>query len=803
MANAYSLISSSVMLLLNTRSLELCHCIGRPPLYSILCHACGSDDLGFEDFRDPETLSRKPGFRRLWQACSQARDHGAEWLWTDAVCIDRGSSAALSDALNSLSRIYQECQFSIIHLEDFGSDDCMDEGLKERLANCAWAKSVWMLPHLIFPRHSFIYDGNWDEIGTKASLAEQLSSVTSIGRAVLRDPSRLSEYSIAKRISWASTLRASRTEDKAFSLMGLLGVNMPIVYGEGDKAFVRLQEEVLRDTKDFSLFAWRPVASQGYRGLLAHSPAEFEHFQNGPNGPFRIRGEVRPVAAGIIVEACFDTVGNDLMLPLENTDGYLYSIRLSRSQYGLVRPCFAHGGQFSWLRRQSRIDSQVNSKHQGRDMGHGLVLRVCVMRDVANSGCGTLGELGPDTYPSGHEHQSPACSIGSSPWEEVGRNFATPTSSHDTDGQSLIDPDAHDWEASAPGPSESMDQSEHSKCSMTKPNVESFGPGDEQTPHGLDYETKARMPEVVCASSPSGNLDLLASGTFVEGSGYKASLDGISLAAVISTPRKLDGEHPFVHAVPILIDSLIERFRDQVRQESSTRSAMHRNSQGRKKARLSFSKSYMDLQQTLDSEDIDTVAVQHSVQRKELIACPFYLRKKQAHRTCLTRYTLKSLEDVKEHLWAVHRRPIFCPICGQTFSKTTECDIHIRSRKCRPKSPIPPSYEGVTLSHIQELARQAELHLSTEDRWFAMWKTIFPDDTENPISWVYSTEEELKICALRQLWSRYRHSIVPSVLGNHAIQADALSDRDEDVEALCNTVLNGVIEIVLGFDQCV
>ncbi|KAI1378168.1 hypothetical protein F4677DRAFT_414581 [Hypoxylon crocopeplum] len=86
-------------------------------------------------------------------------------------------------------------------------------------------------------------------------------------------------------MSWASSRETTRIEDMAYCLLGIFDVNMPMIYGEGSKAFMRLQEEIVKDSSDMSLFAWRDVAPnsagdegwrfQSYRGIFARSPREF------------------------------------------------------------------------------------------------------------------------------------------------------------------------------------------------------------------------------------------------------------------------------------------------------------------------------------------------------------------------------------------------------------------------------------------------------------------------------------------------------------------------------------------------
>jgi hypothetical protein len=79
-------------------------------------------------------------------------------------------------------------------------------------------------------------------------------------------------------MSWASRRVTTRIEDMAYSLMGLFGVQMPLLYGEGRNAFLRLQLEILKMSDDESIFAWRTKSSSELgsgSGLLAPSPACF------------------------------------------------------------------------------------------------------------------------------------------------------------------------------------------------------------------------------------------------------------------------------------------------------------------------------------------------------------------------------------------------------------------------------------------------------------------------------------------------------------------------------------------------
>jgi hypothetical protein len=119
-------------------------------------------------------------------------------------------------------------------------------------------------------------------VGTKATLRQQIAAITRIDPHVLNgeDPTK---RTIFERMSWASGRSTSRVEDIAYSLMGIFDVFLPMLYGEGDRAFVRLQEEIMKRSEDYTIFAWKSSGpGPSRRGLFARSPSEFtERLQAG------------------------------------------------------------------------------------------------------------------------------------------------------------------------------------------------------------------------------------------------------------------------------------------------------------------------------------------------------------------------------------------------------------------------------------------------------------------------------------------------------------------------------------------
>jgi len=152
--------------------------------------------------------------------------------------------------------------------------------LEVNLPGCRWLSRGWTLQELIAPWHLDFYDHSWTRRGTKSSAAIRslLAQITRIDENTLSNPDNLSSIAVGRRMSWAVHRQTTRTEDMAYCLLGISDVNLPMTYGEGMKAFLRLQEAVALATADLSLFAWVDSKSpmpQPVRGLFARDPSEF------------------------------------------------------------------------------------------------------------------------------------------------------------------------------------------------------------------------------------------------------------------------------------------------------------------------------------------------------------------------------------------------------------------------------------------------------------------------------------------------------------------------------------------------
>ncbi|KAM6516416.1 hypothetical protein FALCPG4_014599 [Fusarium falciforme] len=269
------------MRLINAHTLLLHEFHGEnTPPYAILSHTWGDQEVTFQDWKDQGTAAEKSGFTKVRCACQQALNQGLEWMWIDTNCIDKTSSAELTEAINSMFAYYQQSKVCFAYLSDVPSAKGLDkEFLLWQIRNSRWFTRGWTLQELIAPQHLTFYAADWTRIGRKdESLAELITEVTGIDRVFLNGRKQANRACIAKRMSWLAKRTTTRVEDMAYCVLGIFDINMPLLYGEGPKAFTRLQEEIIKKTNDHTIFCWTwtPSVPRDWASLLAPSPIHFE-----------------------------------------------------------------------------------------------------------------------------------------------------------------------------------------------------------------------------------------------------------------------------------------------------------------------------------------------------------------------------------------------------------------------------------------------------------------------------------------------------------------------------------------------
>lgn len=267
------------------------------PEYGILSHVwlAAEEEISFQDVEKGRTSSEKQGRRKLDFARKQAHEDGFEYVWIDTCCIDKNSSAELAEAINSMYRWYKYAEVCYVYLADIldsvalkaqepGQGDT-NTWNRNSFGHSRWFKRGWTLQEMMAPEKEVrFYSSSWKRIGTLSELAGSIAEVTGIHVEALRRSSPVSSYSIAQRMSWAADRQTTKVEDQAYSLLGLFDVSLPIIYGEGERAFSRLQVELLRVYSDQTIFAWLALSpDQGEASferepsdLLAASPRDFK-----------------------------------------------------------------------------------------------------------------------------------------------------------------------------------------------------------------------------------------------------------------------------------------------------------------------------------------------------------------------------------------------------------------------------------------------------------------------------------------------------------------------------------------------
>ncbi|KAH7066373.1 heterokaryon incompatibility protein-domain-containing protein [Paraphoma chrysanthemicola] len=306
------------MWLLSATTLKLHAFTDAIPDYVILSHTWGQDEVSFDDISKCHAKTMA-GYDKIVGCCRQAIHDGFEWAWIDTCCIDKRSSAELSEAINSMYKWYWQASICYAYLSDVSGNLAWEEQLK-----CSrWFSRGWTLQELLAPDAVEFYDNSWKLLGTRARLVDHIQEITKIDRRFLLNRDTIRDASIATKFSWAAPRITTRVEDRAYCMLGLVQVNMPMLYGEGDRAFYRLQLEIIRQTNEHSIFAWQPHSADWQTtAVLAPSP-----------GCFISAADITPIAARKSIETMtHEVTNNGLRITLP-------SIRIDQSRIIALLDC--------------------------------------------------------------------------------------------------------------------------------------------------------------------------------------------------------------------------------------------------------------------------------------------------------------------------------------------------------------------------------------------------------------------------------------------------------------------------------
>ncbi|KAI1453899.1 heterokaryon incompatibility protein-domain-containing protein [Annulohypoxylon moriforme] len=316
------------------------------PEYAILSHRWGAveDEVVFDEMQNrSEKAQRKKGYQKIQKCCEIASSTGFEYIWIDTCCINKEKQYELDSTLASMFKDYREAQVCYAYLPDVSADDNpFDEGSEFRRSS--WFRRGWTLQELVAPLSVIFFDRDWNEIGTKSNLKAVINEITDIPHKVLSmNESR--NISLAERRAWANGRDTLKIEDKAYSLMGLLGIKIPVKYGEGEEALRKIDAEIerlkgieSRDPSNFNVASWTR-GEREYRFLLPiqHPPPQDIHIE---------RRDLEDPAWDIgqdEIKLQFKGSGNCATIIFKNASGLVFAICLGVHNYhvwcGMTNDC--------------------------------------------------------------------------------------------------------------------------------------------------------------------------------------------------------------------------------------------------------------------------------------------------------------------------------------------------------------------------------------------------------------------------------------------------------------------------------
>ncbi|KAH7887351.1 heterokaryon incompatibility protein-domain-containing protein, partial [Phlebopus sp. FC_14] len=229
--------------------------------YAMLSHVWGEDEPLYHDVhgRNPfELPSDFPGIAKLQGFCRIAQQSGFLWCWSDTCCIDKSSSAELQESINSMFSWYRNSALTIVYLADVHVPS------RDALKKSRWFTRGWTLQELLAPTAIQFYMSDWspflDSQGhvnykRNPGFIQYLESILGIDQTYLVD-FKPGLDNVREKLRWIASRQTSKVEDIAYCLLGILDLRLPILYGEQERSFIRLQDEIMKNTDDTCIFDW-------------------------------------------------------------------------------------------------------------------------------------------------------------------------------------------------------------------------------------------------------------------------------------------------------------------------------------------------------------------------------------------------------------------------------------------------------------------------------------------------------------------------------------------------------------------
>jgi hypothetical protein len=737
------------MWLLNSKTQRLEQFPDPPPVrYAVLIHPFspfGDDEDSSEESSNLQLSASKLG-PAIAKVCELTQSYGLQYIWSHFQNLDVMTSSSRSEVINSLSTYYGRADICFAYLFDLPCGKPLyDESIWKQ---CTFWTQAWGLQPLVLPARVQFYDSKWHFRGEKATkpLPSLISRITGIDEDVLIDRRVLYTLSVARRMAWAAHREVERPEDIAYALLGIFGVCMPIIYGEGlQRAFQRLQEEIIKSKDDLSLLAWVAENQDEARGILARSPREFLHFldPHTPREPIQSGNITAHMGKELLLRGSFAESGQDLYLDL----GVFHERCSSKRSHGILLrelACgkavrlapwslqFAPHHEVECTKIVEAIPDLTEARSPTRGWGQGRNDTEILKHRWPYLSVRPHTAVGIGDRESDLGRHCPYCTEGGSDWVLIPKDPPDITHYEYLDGYGHCNrveiPEEYknevDLETRVFTPlSDSMITDDDPGSDSKARNENNIGP------HGCDHQIHTLDPSSIATSRS-----------------WRASL----------------------------ASEAVRRFRVITKMVASEPKGWARNAP---RIRRSARKRQNRIKTTVPE-----------------FACPFYRRDTKLYVDCVRHSSMRTIGEVKDHLWDYHRLPHYCPICKADFESLCDRDKHIVLRSCSFQATLP--FKGISEDQ-GKLIFCKDSCISAKDSWFNIWQLLFPRH-EPPESPYLNCTAGLQISGFRSFWRKNGQSFIEQYLKRWGI-SEVGGDIDlPSLSDLKSIILSEAISILMN-----
>ncbi|KAG1785874.1 uncharacterized protein HD556DRAFT_1450312 [Suillus plorans] len=205
------------------------------------------------------------GTAKLQSFCKVARDAGYRWAWMDTCCIDKNNNVELQESVNSMFAWYRHSALTIVYLSDVPPSSPSGA-----LASSVWNERGWTFQEFVAPKVVIFYQKDWSLYLDDRSpnhkespeIMKELEGATGIDAQALIS-FRPGMRDAREKLRWASKRVTTLQEDIAYSLFGIFGVHLPVIYGEKKQnALGRLLQEIVARSGDITSLDWVGQSSE-------------------------------------------------------------------------------------------------------------------------------------------------------------------------------------------------------------------------------------------------------------------------------------------------------------------------------------------------------------------------------------------------------------------------------------------------------------------------------------------------------------------------------------------------------------